>query len=269
VHTLASRKVTEVQEGYVRKVIDTINDLDNVLYEVANEAGDYSTEWQYHVIRFIKSCEANKPKQHPVGMTVQYPGGNNGDLFRSPADWISPNREGGYRDNPPAADGGKVILSDTDHLWGVGGNSRQWVWKSLCRGLNPIYMDSYSDQETKQVDEIANREFDPRWEPIRRAMGYARELANRVNLVAMAPRNEMASSEYCLANPGKEYLIYVPEGGSVTVDLRDASGTLAVEWHNARTGESKNGTSTRGRDKRTFASPFGSGDAVLHLEVSK
>jgi hypothetical protein len=26
-----------------------------------------------------------------VGMTFMYKGGNNGDLFESPADWISPN----------------------------------------------------------------------------------------------------------------------------------------------------------------------------------
>ena len=29
--------VTRLQEAYVRKVIDTVNDLDNVLYEISNE----------------------------------------------------------------------------------------------------------------------------------------------------------------------------------------------------------------------------------------
>jgi len=271
VHTLASGKVTELQEAYVRKVIDTVNDLDNVLYEIANEAGNSSTEWQYHMIRFIKKYQATKPNQHLVGMTVQIPGGHNNNevLLRSPADWISPNAEGGYRDNPPAGNGRKVIISDTDHLWGVGGNSRQWVWKSFFRGLNPIYMDSYTDQETKQLDKIVDREFDPRWEPIRRAMGYTRRLANRISLVGMVPRNELASSRYCMANPGKEYLIYLPEGGSVTVDLRDVGGALSVEWFNARRAESKTAERAQGGAKRIFASPFGGDDAVLHLEASK
>jgi len=269
VHTLANRKVTDLQEGYVRKVIDTINDLDNVLYEVANEAGNYSTEWQYDMIRLIKKYEATKPKQHPVGMTVQIPGGHNNNevLLNSPADWVSPNAESGYRDNPPAADGRKVILSDTDHLWGVGGNSREWVWKSFCRGLNPIYMDSYTDQETKQLDKIVNREFDPRWESIRLAMGYARKLASTINLRAMVPRNELASTGYCLADVGKEYLIYLPEGGSVTVDLRDVVGPVSVQWFNAKSGKSKTAEGTRGGAKRTLASPFRSSDAVLHLKA--
>jgi hypothetical protein len=130
-------------------------------------------------------------------------------------------------------------------------------------------MDSYIDQETKQLDVIANPDYDPRWGPIRRAMGHARTLANGINLMDMVPRNELASSRYCLANPGKEYLIYVAEGRAVTVDLRDAVGALAVEWFNAKTGQSKTAQPARGGDRRTFASPFGSDDAVLHLEVSE
>ena len=34
--------------------------------------------------------------------------------------------------------------------------------------------------------------------------------ANRMNLSSMRPRGDLASSGYCLANPGEEYLIYVP-----------------------------------------------------------
>ena len=33
------KKVLALQEAYLRKVVDTVNDLDNVLYEVCNEAG--------------------------------------------------------------------------------------------------------------------------------------------------------------------------------------------------------------------------------------
>ena len=40
-------------------------------------------------------------------------------------------------------------------------------------------------------------------------MGMTLAYANRMNLVAMRPR-EIASSGYCLANPGEEYLVYVP-----------------------------------------------------------
>jgi hypothetical protein len=142
VHELADPKVTAVQEAYVRQVIEAVGDLDNVLYEISNENHPASTEWQYHMIRFVKEVERGRSQQHPVGMTFQYRGGSNQTLFDSPAHWISPNPEGGYKDDPPANDGRKVVLNDTDHLWGIGGTPA-WAWKSLLRGLNPVFMDPY------------------------------------------------------------------------------------------------------------------------------
>jgi len=34
-----------------------------------------------------------------------------------------------------------------------------------------------------------------------------------VNLAALVPHPELASTRYCLAKPGKEYVVYLPEGG--------------------------------------------------------
>jgi len=130
------------------------------------------------MIDFVKSYEATKPFSHPVGMTFRHMGGTNAELFDSPADWISPNPEGGYRDNPPVADGSKVIISDTDHLWGIGG-SQSWVWKSFLRGLNPIYMDPYDDRGDESV---------------RLSMGRTLMIANRIDLVSMLPHSELAST---------------------------------------------------------------------------
>ena len=65
----------------------------------------------------------------------EIPGGSSRALFDSPADWIAPGES--YRDNPPAGEGAKVILSDTDHLGGTPG-SKDWVWQSFLRGLKKI-----------------------------------------------------------------------------------------------------------------------------------
>jgi hypothetical protein len=46
------------------------------------------------MISFIHRLEKTMRRQHPVGMTVPWapgrPGGNE-ELFRSPAEWVSPN----------------------------------------------------------------------------------------------------------------------------------------------------------------------------------
>jgi len=255
VHELAVPPVTAAQEAYVRKVIDTVNDLDNVLYEISNENHPPSTEWQYHMIRFIHDCEKTKPKQHPVGMTFQYKGGSNRTLFESPAEWISPNPDGGYRDNPPPADGWKVVLSDTDHLWGIGGNAG-WVWKSFLRGHNVLFMDPYDGV-------VLGKKFEPRWEPILRGMGAALRYARRMDLSKALPRGELSSTNYCLAEPGKAYLAYLPATDEVTLDLSAAPGRFSCEWFDPSTGDVKPGGPVEGGDRRALKAPFAGG--VLHL----
>jgi hypothetical protein len=101
-------------------------------------------------------------------------------------------------------------------------------------------------------------------EAMRRAMGQTLLLAERVYLAALMPREDLASSRYCLANPGQEYLIYLPDGGEGTVDLSAAQGTFTVEWLRPGDGTTTSGGTTEGGDQRAFQAPF-DGDAVLYL----
>jgi hypothetical protein len=259
IHTLSDDAILAIQEDYVRKVIEAVNGFDNVLYEISNENHAASTEWQYHMINFVHEVESTMPKQHPVGMTFQFKGGSNATLFNSPADWISPNSKGGYRDNPPAGDGSKVILTDTDHLGGIWGN-QQWVWKSFLRGLNPIFMDPYDCS-------VLKIKYDPVWgEAVRKSMGYTMNFAQRMDLIRMIPENELASSGYCLAKSGSEYLVYLPEGVDVTVDLSAVQGDFAVEWFNPNTNITEYSDEVAGGEEITLYSPFGEEDAVLYLK---
>ena len=247
--------ITERQRAYVRQVVDTVNDLDNVLYEIANESSAYSTQWQYRTIDYIHEYEREKPTQHPVGMTFQHQGGSNAALFESPADWISPNREGGYRHSPPPADGRKVVLSDTDHLFGTGCKDYRWVWKTFLRGHNVLYMDMW----TVERDD-ADRER------VRKAIGHTRGYAQRMDLTATVPRPDLASTGYCLAEPGESYLVYLPEGGETTVDLSASPERVSVEWFSPVSGETKTSVPVMGGGIRAFTAPF-AGDAALYLST--
>jgi hypothetical protein len=258
VHTLRNSEANKLQVAYIRKVVDTVNDLDNVLYEVINEGGE--KEWNWWVIETIHEYERTKPKQHPVGNTG-HGAERLASMLASPADWISPGRADGFAEDPPAWDGPKISLLDTDHIWGVGGN-HAWVWRSFLRGHNPIFMDPYDGS-------VLGDRFDPKFGPLRRNMGYALRYARKMNLAAMIPHGELASTEFCLADPDKEYLVYLPKGGEVTVDLSGASGSLTVEWFNPNSGDATPGESTSGGQKRSFKPPF-DGDAVLYLsKISK
>ena len=253
------KEVLELQEAYVRKVIDTVTDLDNVLYEICNEAGPYSTEWQYHFIDFVRQYESEKTKRHPVGMTAEVGGGVNSTLYNSSADWISPH-QGEPPDNflfdPSPNYMGHVIVSDTDHLCGHTCGDSSWVWKSFCRGLNVLLMEDISPSPTWQ-------------DSARIAMGQTRAWSQKIDLAHMVPdlRGEVSETHYCLANRGQEYLIFQDGNkGEFTVNLADAPGKFTSEWFNVRAGTTSPWKTIPGGGIRTFPTPFG-GPAVLYLKL--
>jgi Family of unknown function (DUF6298) len=246
-YTLQVPAVTAVQDAYVRKVLETLADLDNVIYEVANESGGYSTDWQLRLIELIRDHEAKLGVRHPVGMTFQNSGGDNSTLWRSAADWISPGWMG--YDNFPLPTGDKVVLSDTDHHCGICGDEA-FVWKSFTRGHNVLLMDPL--------------DRDPAREQARWAMGHTRRLAERIDLIKTRPFRRLSSTKFTLARPGYEYVVYQPLYGPFTVDLRAARRPLAVEWIHPVSGRSLRRGTVVGGAVRRFRPPFG-GQAVLYL----
>ena len=259
IHTLQVPEVLEVQKAYVRKVIETVNDLDNVLFEICNEGGRHTRDWQHEMVRFVKTVETKMPQQHPVGMTSV--GDMNEECLKSPADWTSWGTTGWdqpkdpWTSDPPAADGKKVCLLDTDHIgWKVfiddAAFTRAWVWKSFTRGHNTLLMENLAHSAG--------------WIAGRAAMGHTRRLADRLNLATMVPHPELASTRYCLADPGKAYVVYLPGPGEVTVNLSAAPGRFVVEWIDAERGVGRSAEAAAGGGQRSFRAPF-SGDAVLYL----
>jgi hypothetical protein len=164
--------------------------------------------------------------------------------------------------------------------------------------MHTLFMDrfeppySVSDKPYEKADEI------------RRAMGDSRRLAERMDLTAAAPRPDLASTGFCLANPGREYAVYLPARGEpkggggakppssakavasekaageppagaeasaaapVTVDLSAARGALHVEWLDPLTSRTTAAGTVEGGAARTFRSPFAE-DAVLFLATGR
>jgi hypothetical protein len=62
-----TRPSPPARKGYVRKVIDTVNDLDNVLYEISNEdtGSPADSAWQYHMIAFVKATRPRSRSSIP------------------------------------------------------------------------------------------------------------------------------------------------------------------------------------------------------------
>ena len=155
---------------------------------------------------------------HPIGMTYLYPvaelTASNEPLWNSPADWISPGfddtlGEGRWFADPPANDGKKVVLLDTDHFSPFSSNAL-WVWKAFLRGHHPILYDLGILGGGMPPDPSQGNPSFNSLEPARLAMGDTRDFAERISLMTMQPRPDLSSTGFELADPGKEYLILQP-----------------------------------------------------------
>jgi hypothetical protein len=260
-HTLADPRVTRLQEAYVDRVIQAVGDQPNVLYEISNESSHGSLPWQSHMTRYIRSRES-ADYRHPVGITSEFPDGDNAELFATPADWVSPN---GDIDDMEPSSGAKVVLADTDHFCGICGDAG-YPWKAFTRGLNPMLMDLY-DGNAVGLGANGQDADDPRWEVIRRRLGVTESLAERIDMGSLEPRGALSSTEYCLADDrGRAYVVYLPEGGSATLDLTASRATLREEWIDPDTGVATTAGTVQGGDTRTIRAP-GGGDAVLVLRA--
>ena len=247
--TLTIPAITSLQEAYIRKVVDTLNDLDNVLYEISGDAPLGSSAWQSYIVSYLKSYQATKLNQHPVGID-SLSGTNIDGVLNSPADWIAFY---GADLNPPMAVGGKVLFLEVNPSLLTDSSSHQSVWKSFTRGFNVI--DKEPDSLTPGVSESLHA-------AITQSLAYSQI----VNLSAMAPSDIVCSTGYCLAKPGSEYLVYLPSGGRVTVDLSASPQKFSVTWFDTTTGQTVAGNSVSGGGQVTLTSPF-KGETLLHLLV--
>jgi hypothetical protein len=277
-----SDKITDIQDTYVRKVIDKLNDLPNILWIVSEEAPKSSGWWNAHLISLVKSYEKGKPFRHPVGYAMPESPPDS-IVYNSDADWVAPMaRLSPERSCGKGTPQCKVNINDSDHsYWEIWNDTpqvnRNFAWENFMTGNQVLFMDPYLLYYPRQKRNLCLHPVnfigtvpDSRWDNLRDNLGYILKYSCRLNLAKVIPRHELSSTGFCLAQTpsvGAEYLIYSPVGGPFEVNLSAMPGSrmLAVEWFNPSTGIiiTKDPVIS-GSSAMTFNPPF-SGDAILYL----
>ncbi len=72
-------------------------------------------------------------------------------------------------------------------------------------------------------------------EKAQRVIRSMRDLSAKVNVLEAGPLNELLAERepdeaYCMALPGREYVVYFPKGGSVVLDISAMQGQASIEW---------------------------------------
>ncbi len=115
---------------------------------------------------------------------------------------------------------------------------RYCLWGALMAGGEGVeyYFGYKLPQNDLNCEDFRSR--DRSWADARRALELFRregvpvhEMENRDELVGNPKRG---NSAYCLAKPGELYLVYLPRGGLVNLDLAGVSGRFELRWFNPR-----------------------------------
>jgi hypothetical protein len=279
----APNQLTDVEDKMVDQTIDALNDLPNVLWIVSEEAAAGTVWWQGHMISHIRTYEATKPHQHPIGLAA-VTGQPDSVIYDSDADWVAPFAKLSPTDTcgngTPAC---KVNLNDSDHsyfgMWNDSAQAnRNYAWENLLSGNQVAFMDPYVVSYTRENRNLCVNPThaicsapDPRWDNFRDNLGYIVKYSKKLNLNLAKSDTTFCSTGYCLGQTpavGAEVLVYAPQGGGVTVDLSASTGrTMNYEWFDPATGQvAATGTVQGGNKAESFTTPASvKTDSVLYV----
>jgi hypothetical protein len=263
----------KIQDALVRRLLDeTVGRHGNIIYEIGNEINMDSVTrkaraWQQHWIDFFRRYE----EEHP-GLNLLLSNDTRADLLEAGKDGFdvinhhgavgidinrTPTHElaqriyqeiardfAAYRrpiiNSRPCSDPDRTNYSDI--VSGVKG--RVLYWSYFLSGGHIIgfrtTLESWKEGTTAETIIMNLRKF-----------------IDGTHFERMSPRPDLVEGNaLCLAEPGKQYVVYLPVGGEVTVNLADLpkGEKLAVRRYDPRSGESVNlGLAETGRYR--FKSP--------------
>jgi hypothetical protein len=222
----------------------------NVTWNLFGEADEFGSSWESIVNDYGTLTRRFDPYRHPI--TTHLTGGPPSTLVGRPwYDYIMlqlgtestseylafskpvVNAEyGGYEEFQVDAEGLRPLL-----------------WDVRMRGGYPVYESWGNDPQSAGAayTALVNRFF-----------------RDRTKFWLLEYHPERFGGRPGLANPNQEYVVYLPAGGTVTVDLSGVSGALTAEWYNPRTGDVAPIGPVSGGGSRSFRAPDGQ-DWVLHL----
>lgn len=238
--SLGNAPALRYQKAYIRRVVEAVNAYGNIFFEIANE-NYYNKQWELTLCDFIKAVESEMPRQH---MTVRrdFPGHH--DVVQS---WDPEKVHRGILSKHEL----KVpLIFDTDWtLNKAGPEVRKAAWSALAAGAHFDYMEG---DITYRKDTIAGGSGTA----LHRQIGYMARFMKKVSPWTFASADELVSSGSAMVMAGKEKLwAYLPEGGSVTLDLSGLSRSVSGQWYDPRSGKFSRRISLRPDKITVFRAP--------------
>ena len=90
------------------------------------------------------------------------------------------------------------------------------------------------------------------------SIGFMSRYLQKIKWWEFSPHQEYLpenSTNFCVANPGKEYMAYLPNGGILNLNLSSASGSFSYEWLDLKNNKIDKSGSVLGGQKIELSSP--------------
>ena len=249
VYTLAKDKaLLEIQEKMTRKIVQELNEFDNLYYEVCNEPyfGGVTMAWQHRIVDVILETEKSLPSKHLVSMNIA----NGSKKVEKPHPGVSIFNF--HYASPPTAVAENFSLNKVigDNETGFQGTAddhyRLEAWEFLLAG-GGLY--NNLDYSFTVGHEDGTFEY-PRSQPgggnrgFRRQLKVLRDFLCGFDFVRMKPEVSILKNKLpdktrfqALAEPGKQYAVYLHGDLPTELKLAIAAGAYRVEWFDALDGK--------------------------------
>jgi Putative collagen-binding domain of a collagenase/Family of unknown function (DUF6298) len=250
--SLNNPKVMRYQQALVRKVVDTVNDFDHILFEIANE--NINRQWELAMCDYLHEYEKTKPKRHQV-MPMDIP--NHWEVVQR---WDTQAVRLGFLKR---YDLRRPMIFDTD--WTLNNNDdeiRRAMWSAVLTGAHFNYLDaSFQPGSSHGGDSRGYRRA-----ALRRQIGILAAFTRQIRFWEMAPADGVVDNgNISVLASSKEMAAYLPFGGTVTLDMQNLKSTREAYWYNPRNGVWRAVDDfTPGYAQQAFTAPDGN-DWLLYI----
>ena len=263
--------VLETLKNYVDKVLDITFKYGNVLYQIENETleplefGAYWTNYikdkaesegkNVFVTNQARENELNNPRQQEIRRSSKY------DFYDFSQNWEGSDYDAYYNNWLAAKEDIADEKTETDMkpLTAVKlyGGSLGWTGGSI-RGITHFWVSLFAGAASARFHRPPsgigiNADAQAH-------IKSARMLFNEFNVFTSEPNNSLLSNRsyneaWCLAEIGKQYAVYFRDGGSVEIDMSEASGDFEVKWLKIEESEWSATFTISGGGKQTLSAP--------------
>jgi len=249
VYTLdKNRGLLAIQKLMVAKIVRELRNFDNLIYEICNEPyfGGVTLDWQYEIAKTISETEKDFKYRHLISQNIA----NNTQKIVEPNPLVSVFNF--HYATPPVAVTENYQLNRVigDNETGFKGNAdetyRMQGWLFILAG-GALYNNlDYSFAAGKETGTYNYPATQPGGGSIqlRRQLSYLKHFLGKLDYLNMRPDLSFVKEKpgkevslQALAQPGKQYALYLHGGKKTAIGLVLPKGTYRIEWTNPLTGQ--------------------------------